>query len=451
VTARSSPSVSIVVATYNRSDWLRLAMSSVLDQDYPDLQLVVIDDGSTDDTPDLLCDFSRRNPPERFRFLRQDNRGQAHSLNLGYELARGEILGYLSDDDLLAPGAVTRLTGELIANPENVAAYPGYRVIDHKGRIVDTVKPIEYSPVEALRLHDTIIGPGALVRRSALKASGGWDPTLRWMGDLILWMGVGLAGRVVRVPEPLAYWRRHARAATAQMDPDHAKEHLRVVTRGLALPRLGPQPVAVRAEALRNACLVGSFWAGGARTTLGQRFLSIDLHKPRTSTVAAGLEPGGVVDRRAEEFVRLWRQLVRNLSEIAPLRAGLSSEGGRAGMPEVTQDAPPPPGSGLEKAFGRLRAIGALPGADGSVTPDLESDLRTELVEAAADCGADIHPDTTRFFLIDRRAWPMPDDEYRELMDLGFRGSPERLRSAVERQGQELERLRSRISSLPPA
>src|SRR5919201_4561147 len=134
---RRYPGVSIVMATRNRPAWLRTAIDSVLRQDYPDLELLVIDDGSTDETPDLLRDYARRNPPERFRFLRQANMGQARSLNRGYELARGEILGYLSDDDLLAPGAVSRLVTEL-EDPEVVAAYPGYWIIDEGGELVDT-------------------------------------------------------------------------------------------------------------------------------------------------------------------------------------------------------------------------------------------------------------------------------------------------------------------------
>ncbi len=447
-----APPVSLLIPTHNRPAWLRGAVDSVLAQDYPNLELLVVDDGSTDDTPSLLADYAGRHPEDRFRFLRQENAGQAVALNNGNAEARGEIVGYLSDDDLLAPGAVTRLAGELIADPDTVAAYPGYRVIDDEGKIVDTVKPIEYSPLEALRLHDTIIGPGGLVQRSALEASGGWDPNLRWMGDLILWMGVGLTGRVVRVSEPLAYWRRHAGAATAQVNPDHAKEHLRIVTRGLALPRLGPQTLAVRAEALRNACLIGMFWAGGASTALGQRFTSIDLHRPRISTVAAGLEPGGEVDERAEEFAGLWRQIARNLIEIAQLRTALSSERSVTGAPETTHAAARPPGSGLEKALSRLRTIGALPGEDGSMTDDVaDRDLRTTMVEAAADCGADTDPETTRFLLIDRQAWPMSEDEHRELIGLGFRASLQSLRSLVERQQQELERLRSRSSSLPSA
>jgi glycosyltransferase involved in cell wall biosynthesis len=74
---RRYPAVSIVMATHNRPAWLRTAIDSVLRQDYPDLELLVIDDGSTDDTPDLLRDYARRNPSERFRFLRHQNMGQA--------------------------------------------------------------------------------------------------------------------------------------------------------------------------------------------------------------------------------------------------------------------------------------------------------------------------------------------------------------------------------------
>src|SRR5581483_5680567 len=221
--------------TYNRARWLREAMDSVLAQDYPNLELVVVDDGSSDETPALLSDYGSRYPIERFRFARQENAGQARAINRGNALARGEILGYLSDDDLLAPGAVSRLTAELVADPEAAVAYPTYLLIDERGTVEDTVRPIEYSPLMALRLHDTIIGPGGLARRWALESAGGWDPSFRWMGDLILWMGVGLAGRAIRVDEPLASWRKHPGSVTIELSPDHAREHLAVVEHGLRM------------------------------------------------------------------------------------------------------------------------------------------------------------------------------------------------------------------------
>jgi hypothetical protein len=261
------------------------------------------------------------------------------------------------------------------------------------------------------------------------------------MGDLILWMGVGLTGRVVRVSEPLACWRRHPGAATSQVDPDHAREHVLVAMRGLSLPGLGPQPPAVRAEALRNACLVGLFWAGGAGGAIGRRFTSIDLHRPRTSAVAAGLDPGDDVGERAAEFARLWRQVARSVTEAAELRAALSRE---------SHGSEPPPGSGVERAIRRLESIGALPGEGEPVTHEgADLDLRAVLAEAAADCGSDIHPETSRFLLVDRQAWEIPDDEHRELSGLAFSASRESLRSFLSRQEQEVERLRGRMPSLP--
>ena len=249
-----SPSVSIVVATHNRCDWLRLAIDSVLGQDYGDLELLVMDDGSTDDTPELLRDYEQRHPPERFRFSRHKNMGQARTLNRGYGLARGRLLGYLSDDDLLAPGAVTRLVREF-AVPDVVAAYPAYRIIDAEGAVIDTVRPIEYSPIEAFRLIETVIGPGCLVRREVLEATGAWDPDLHFMADFILWIKVGLAGRAVRVSEPLAAWRRHSAGISLQVATEHGSELLSLVERGGALLDLPADAVVVRAEALRNACI----------------------------------------------------------------------------------------------------------------------------------------------------------------------------------------------------
>jgi len=421
-----TPPVSVVIPTYNRATWLPGAIDSVLTQDYPNLEVLVVDDGSTDETPAVLASYAERHPEERFGFLRQANAGQAEALNRGNEMARGEIIGYLGDDDALAPGAVSRLAGELIAHPEASVAYPGYWMIDEAGTVEDTILPIEYSPLAALHLHDTIIGPGALARRSALESAGGWDPGLRWMGDLILWMGVGLAGPAIRVAEPLASWRRHPGSATTQLGLEHAREHLRVVERGFALQGLPPVSRADRAEALRNACMFAAFSGAAWETFPNDRFATFDREGKRKSAWASGQPPDGEVDwAAAEEAARLHRELVLLTIERPGRRAGAADEANA-------------PAGGLDQAVSRLRAIGVLANEDGSFSPGAEgAELQLGLMEAALACGAEVDPHSTRFLIIDRDRISLSAAELAELGHLGFRGSVEQIRAAVEKRRSE--------------
>jgi peptidoglycan/LPS O-acetylase OafA/YrhL len=428
-----TPPVSVVIPTYDRAAWLPGAIDSVLAQDYPNLELLVVDDGSTDETPAVLTGYAERHPEKRFRFLRQANAGQAEALNRGNALARGEIIGYLADDDALAPGAISRLAGELIARPEAAVAYPGYWMVDEAGVVEDTILPIEYSPLEALCLHDTIIGPGGLARRRALESAGGWDPNLHWLGDLILWMGIGLAGPAIRVAEPLASWRRHSGSATTQLGLEHAREHLRIVERGLELEGLPAVSRADRAEALRNACMFAAFSGAAWEDLPKDRFAIFDREGKRKSAFASGQHVNGEVDwAAAEESARLHRELVLLTLELAERRAGSASGHGST-----------PSAGGLEDAVRRLRGLGALAGEDGSFAAGAGgAELQRGLVEAAFACGAEVDPRSTRFIIIDRHRLSPSEAELGELGGLGFRGSAEQIRAAVDRRRRELDVLK---------
>ena len=428
LSASNRPSVSIVVATHNRRDWLRLAIDSVLGQDYADLELLVMDDGSTDDTTALLDEYASRQPAERFRFLRHENMGQARTLNRGYEAARGEVLGYLSDDDLLAPGAVSRLVEEL-AEPEIVCVYPGYRIIDVDGGVIDTVRPIPYAPVEAYRQMDTVIGPGGLVRRPVLEATGGWDPELRFMGDLILWMKVGLAGPVARVQRATGVLEAPRGRAEHPGGGGAAAGSCSAWSRSVrrcSTCRRTHTPSARRPSAM-PASKPPSSPAGVARSP-GERFATIDLGRAGTSAVSAGLGPTDAVDERADEASGLWREIALVTAELAEARAAAEGRG---------PDRDRRPGAGLAEAGELLRRAGALP-VDGDGPPEAR-DLRMELMEAAVACGADSDPKTQRYLVLERGTGSVSDEEFDELNRLGFGASPDRLRGVIEDRRRKLE------------
>jgi hypothetical protein len=422
----SGPAVTIVIPTFNRVEWLRGAIDSVLAQDYDDLELLVVDDGSTDGTPELVSLFERHHQG-RFRAIAQANAGQATAINRGWDLARGELVGYLADDDLFAqPGAVSRLVAELIADPGCVVAYPGYHLIDADGAILDTIRPIEYSPLDAVRLHDTVIGPGALIRREAVAATGGWDPGLRWIGDLILWLRLAGHGSLRRVDEPLASWRRHAEGATSQVGLDHAREHVRVADLGVEL--LGGTDAlkrADRAEALRNACILGSFFGGDPADAPASRWATIDLQRPTISAYGAGMQWNELPDERADVATKLWRELARKATELAALR---------------TPDAPRP--GGLDAARELLRHAGLVAAATGEEGPaSATREVRTAMLKAAWHCSADCDAERTRYLLVDSSDGAVTPAEFDELSYLGTHPWHDDVRAAIARRADELERL----------
>ena len=421
------PAVSIVVATFNRADLLPESLDSFLGQDYPDLEIVVVDDGSSDRTRKVLKRYAKRNPPERFRYVQQANAGQAVALNRGYGLARGDFIGYMPDDDLLEPGAVAAQARVLEAHPDAAVAYSGYRVINANGAVEDIVRPIHHSPADAIRLHDTVIGPGGLVRRAALEASRGWPTDMRMMADFVLWVDVGLRGPAIRVDEPLVSWRRHAGSVTLNLGIEHSREHLTAYWRALALddfPQLTDRDVA---EGLRNACVWAAIMGGPAATWPGDRYFVCDLERKRISAGAAGCDLRRAPDwEEVNRAADLYRELVATTIDLARQRHPPGS--------------PKPTPSGIDAATALARLAGALADPSGEFREADEAESRLALLQAATAAGAVADPERHRFRIIDLERTRLTNEEHTTLETIGFGGSADATAAALERRRSELRR-----------
>lgn len=283
----ATPKVSIVMPVL-RTRFLRQAIESALDQDYPSLEVVVVDDGSSEkEMPGLLEGFAKSHP-ERFRFERQENQGQPRTINRAMELATGEFAGYLSDDDLFRPGAVRRLADVLLEDPTAVVAYPVYEIIDEQETVLDTITPTEYSLVDSVRLHDSIVGAGALYRTEAFRQIGGWDTELSYRGDYDYWLRLSLLGKMRRVVEPLAAFRLHEKGRTiSDAGVRMARESIRVLDKFYAEDGLPEEVRAVRGEAYRNAFIQAAMVLTLGRSDPAERFYVFDRHMPKISKAAA--------------------------------------------------------------------------------------------------------------------------------------------------------------------
>jgi glycosyltransferase involved in cell wall biosynthesis len=273
----SAPRVTIVIPTYNRAGpLLEEAIESVLGQDFPALELLVLDDGSSDETPDLLERYAERHP-DRFRWDHHENMGQARTLNRGYEMARGELLGYLNSDDVLLPGAISRLVEAMDANPDAVLAYPAYRIIDEEGETHLTMMPPRWSVAQALRLHNCIVNVGAIFRREVFERIGGWDPGMIYVADFDWCIRAGAVGPFVRVDEPLACWRFHEGSANAAPGLGGAREQLELLDKVYGSDDISEELLEVRDEAYRNAYVVAAFAIGGTNEPLERFFIHDNL------------------------------------------------------------------------------------------------------------------------------------------------------------------------------
>ena len=201
--------VSIVVPAYNVEAYLAEAVESLLAQSYRNLEVLVVDDGSTDGTGEVLAVYENR-----IRVLRQDNQGQSASLNRAWGLCEGDILGYLSADDRLEPDAVEKLVETLLDDDHCVMAYPDYWLIDAAGGKLRRVRAPEFHYADVVIGGVCPVGPGALFRRGVLDRVGGWNPKLRLIPDWDFLLRVGLCGRVCRRPETLAGFRVHEGSQT---------------------------------------------------------------------------------------------------------------------------------------------------------------------------------------------------------------------------------------------
>ncbi len=202
----SDPLVSIITPTYNRADFLPVAIDSVLSQSMPDFELIVIDDGSEDGTGKLMERYLK---DPRVRYLHQGNQGQSAARNRGIEQARGEYICFLDSDNAWVE---TRLATSLRAFKEHAGVdvvYGDYMVIDREGRELGVNRMRRYSGrITPHLLRDNFVSMNTtMTRRHCFDELGGFDQTDRLAEDYGLWLRFSTRYQFLYIPEVLGYYR----------------------------------------------------------------------------------------------------------------------------------------------------------------------------------------------------------------------------------------------------
>ncbi len=198
------PLVSIVTPCLNAAQFIRQTVESVLSQDYPRIEYVVVDGGSTDGTIDILRGFD-----SRLRYIRDEDGGAAAAINLGFLQTGGPVFAWLNADDVYLPGAVRTATSTLLSTPDVSVVYGEGLWIDRDGnriRRYPTVSPFRAAMLER---ECCICQPTTFLRRDAFQAVGMLDENLRCSFDYDLWIRLARDRNFIAVPEVLAGSRMH--------------------------------------------------------------------------------------------------------------------------------------------------------------------------------------------------------------------------------------------------
>lgn len=231
---QQAPTISIVTPSFNQGRFLERTIKSVLSQDYPNLEYIIQDGGSTDETVDIIKKYDGA---LKHWESKKDN-GQAHAINLGFRHASGEIMAYLNSDDLLLPGTLNYIARFFKAHQEVSVIY-GHRVVidEHDREIGRWVLPPHRA--EVIRWNDYVPQETLFWRRSIWEEVGGYvDESFRFAMDWDLILRFQNAGAtIVRLPRFLGAFRVYEEQKTsAQIEGIGAREINRIREREWGSP-----------------------------------------------------------------------------------------------------------------------------------------------------------------------------------------------------------------------
>jgi glycosyltransferase involved in cell wall biosynthesis len=202
------PRVSVIVPTYNQDKYLGFCIDSILNQTYRDFELIVVDDGSTDTTQEIVAKYNAN-----VRYIHKQNGGTPSALNAGIRVANGEYLAWLSSDDLYLPNKLEKQIAQLSECSEIKVLHTAFYLVDTNGNVIRKVVFSQdvfsdFSPVKLMK-HNTINGSSILFHRECIERVGLFDESIHGTEDWDMWIRMACYYKFGYLSEPLISYRWH--------------------------------------------------------------------------------------------------------------------------------------------------------------------------------------------------------------------------------------------------
>ena len=226
------PAISIVTPSYNQAQFIEETILSILDQHYPNLELIVVDGGSTDHTLEILKKYQGR-----LDWTSGKDNGQASAINYGLQRANGEIVAFLNSDDIYNPGALLTVGKYFAQHPEAYCLTGKCRTINEYGQeirgLITLYKNVWmlFHSYQVLQILNYISQPATFWRRSITHEIGFLDETLNYTMDYEYWLRMGKKYRIHYLPYELACFRVHSNSKSGNTAHRQFDEELMVAKR----------------------------------------------------------------------------------------------------------------------------------------------------------------------------------------------------------------------------
>ena len=264
------PFVSIVIPSFNQAGFIADAIESVLNQDYPYLECLVIDGDSTDGTLDVLHRHG-----DRLRWISEPDRGQAHALNKGWRMAHGEILGWLNSDDTYRPGALQAIVAAFQLHPEVGGIYGDCDYISAAGEFLEKYETGPFDLETFFRTsRSPIPQPSMFIRSTVYNHVGPVNEDLHLVIDWEYWLRVGMQYPILYLPRTLATFRVHGSSKSATESLRFGEETTRVYRKMFADCTLPLNLRRYKKEAMNSVLLQAAKYAfDGAQLQEARHYL----------------------------------------------------------------------------------------------------------------------------------------------------------------------------------
>ncbi len=240
--------VSIITPSYNQSAYLEQTIQSVLNQDYPHIEYMVVDGASTDGSIEII----KKHESKLAWWVSEKDKGQADAINKGFARAAGDIVAWLNSDDYYLENVISSVVKIFEENPDVALVYGNMLAVDEYSNTFNTLNYKQLT-LEELLCFQIIGQPAVFIRRSILQKTSGLDPTFHFLLDHLLWIQIAQNGRILHVDQTWAAARYHVEAKNRAKAAEFGCEAFRILDHAVHDKNLEPILAKVNRRAHASA------------------------------------------------------------------------------------------------------------------------------------------------------------------------------------------------------